>query len=142
MAARDTSLTGSNALLVYFIVSTYAFGDLMNHALVSRPRSRPRERSSRKCRSPCILCKVTRVGQTPFPTFYSNRGAWLLIIFYVAITAGAEWAFLKWVVAALAFATHTQYSAMMGSAIAGCLGISFFKIKPAPAKPAGTTPPV
>jgi len=96
---------GSNVLLVYFIVSTYAFGDLMNHAL------------------------VTRVGQMPFPSWFSNRGVWLLAGYYLSIAWGMhQVACLKWIVALAAFIVHTQYSAMMGFAIAGCLGVKIFKI--------------
>jgi len=96
-----------NALFAYFIVSMYAFGDLMNRAL------------------------LTRVGQTPFPALHHNRGVWCLGLLLVAVQPAVDaiCPLGKWIVVCFTVALHTQYSVMMGTAITKCLGIQFFRIK-------------
>ena len=79
-----------------------------------------------------IELSARRVGQMPFPSFYSNRGAWLLLAFYLSITLALDWIFIKWLVVICAVAMHTQYSAMMGFAIANSLGIKMFSITTQP----------
>jgi len=105
--ACDAEHPGTNTILAYFIVSTYAFGDLMNHAL------------------------VTRVGQLTFPAFYTNRGAWVLLVFCVSVSVDLGWKGLGWVVALGAVAVHTQYSVMMASTIANLLEVNIFTIRKA-----------
>lgn len=101
----DAEHAGSNAVLAYFIVSTYAFGDLMNHAL------------------------LTRVGQTQFPRFYKNRGSWLFLVLSLTLLLDHQLPGLKWVAAVGSVAVHTQYSVRTANVIAQCLGINIFVIR-------------
>jgi len=125
------------ALLVYFIVSTYAFGDLMNHALVTRVGLiySPAFKYIPPVFNENITLALTLIltlGQMPFPSFYGNRGAWVHLIYIITVTVGRRFFFLKWIAALVALLVHTQYSVMMGSAIATSLNVDFFKIKPKP----------
>jgi len=104
---KDAQFEESASIRAYFIVSAYAFGDTMNHAL------------------------ITRIGQVPFPRLYCTRGAWGMLAFCVAMSVAVTWHRAKWVAVLAMVLLHTQYFFMMKNNLCSCLGIDFFRIKPA-----------
>merc|ERR1711934_1061438 len=98
LANASDSKGEHDAIRAYFALCTYAFGDIMDHAL------------------------ITRVGQIPFPSLQWTRGLWVVGAFCAVSLVTPDPTF-KWLTVGCMMALHTQYFWMMKRTICKCLKI-------------------